>query len=326
MRRWISGLVSVQVLLVMVVAWAGSPVAVITEVKGHVYIKRAGKSSWQGAKVNMPLYVGDTLKTGSNSKVVVWTPTGRAQTLGPNKVVTLNPVKNSRDSLWSEVWGSFVRRMKANFSEENFATVAAARTQFHSFDKNQLVLLSPRNTKILESRPTFVWTKVENAKGYRVTVGFFDEGKRVWETTVNQTSLRYPDDAPEFKPEKVYIWQVEAIGVPGAVESAWFVVLHPAEVRDVKFSLQQLRSKAPDFLAYSLIAASFLESLGCYVEAISILSIAIKQSPQQPEPRFLLASLYETVGLPNLAEQMRAEAKGWIASARSLGWQVAATR
>jgi len=142
---------------------------------------------------------------------------------------------------------------------------------------------------------------------------------------VNRNSLRYPDDAPELKPGKVYIWQVEAIGVPNASESAWFAVLHPAEARDIKFALQQLRSKAPDFIAYSLVAASFLESRGCYSEAISNLKVALKQSPHQPEPRFLLANLYENIGLSEHAQQMRAEARAGLSSVRSLGWQVAAT-
>ena len=325
MKRLLVGFVIAQVLMVAVAAKAENPVGVITEVKGQVQIKRAGKSSWQPARVNMPVYAGDVLRTGSNGRVVVWTPTGRAQSLGPKKTVSINPVKSPRDSLWREVWGSFVSRMKTNFSEENLATVAAARTPVSLPAKNRLVLLSPRNTKVLEERPTFVWTEVENAKGYRVTVGFFDDEKRVWETVVNRNSLRYPDDAPELKPGKIYIWQVEAIGVPNASESAWFAVLHPAEARDIKFALQQLKNKAPDFMAYSLAAASFLESHGCYSEAISILKAALKQYPHQPEPRFSLASLYETIGLPEHAQQMRAEARSGISSVRSLGWQVAAT-
>jgi len=325
-RRWIFGLIVAQVFAVAAMVRAESPVGVITEVKGKVQIKRAGKGSWLPAKVNMPVYAGDVLRTGSNAKVVVWTPNGRAQTLGPNKTVSINPVKGARDSLWREIWTSFVGRMKRSFSEESLATVAAARVPTSTVDENRLTLLSPRNTKVLDGRPTFVWSEVENAKGYRVTVGFFDGEKRVWEKVVNGTSLRYPEDAPELKPGKVYIWQVEAIGVPEASESAWFVVLHPAEARDIKFALNQLRSRTPDFLAYSLMAASFLESRGCYSEAISILKAAIKRAPDQPEPQFLLASLYESVGLNMFADRVRAEARQWLARARSLGWQVAATR
>ncbi|MFA0745945.1 MAG: hypothetical protein LASZOEIN_002759 [Candidatus Fervidibacter sp.] len=326
MRRLFVGFVIAQVLVVAAAAVAENPVGVITEVKGQVQIKRAGKSAWLPARVNMPVYAGDVLRTGSNGKVVVWTPTGRAQTLGPKKTVSINPVRGTRDSLWREVWGSFVNRMKSNFSDENLATVAAARASISLPAKNRLVLLSPRNTKVLEERPTFVWTEVENAKGYRVTVGFFDDDKRVWETVVSQNSLHYPSDAPELKPGRVYIWQVEAIGVPNAKESAWFVILHPAEARDIKFALQQLRSKAPDFIAYSLAAASFLESRGCYSEAISILKTALKRFPNQPEPKVLLANLYETIGLSEHAQQARAEARVGLTSVRSLGWQVAATR
>lgn len=326
MKRLFALLVIVQVLVAAAVAWAEDPVGVITQVKGQVEIKRSGRGSWQPARVNMPVYAGDVLRTGSNGKVVVWTPTGRAHTLGSKKTVTINPVKGGRDSLWREVWGSFISKMKANFSEESLTTVAAARAPSSLLAKNRVTLLSPRNTKVLDERPTFVWSEVENAKGYRVTVGFFDGSKRVWEMVVNQTSLRYPEDAPELKPGKVYIWQVEPIGVSAASESAWFVVLHPAEARDIRFTLQQLRSRAPDFLAYSVMAASLLESRGCYSEAISILQTAIKQAPHQPEPRILLSNLYETVGLLNFADHARAEAKHWLSVARSLGWQVAATK
>ncbi len=326
MRSFVLGFIIAQVFAAAVAVWAENPVGVITEVKGAVYIRRAGKGPWLPARLNMPIYAGDVLRTGAKAKVVVWTPNGRAETLGPNKTVSVAPVKGVRDSLWREAWTSFVGRMRNSFSEESLATVAAARFSSSVLDKNRLTLLSPRNSKVLDARPTFVWTKVENAKGYRVTIGFFDEGKRVWEVTVNSTSLRYPEDAPELKPGKVYIWQVEAIGIPEASESAWFAVLNPAEARDIKFALQQLRSRSPDFVAYSLMAASFLESRGCYSDAISILKAAIKQAPRQPEPQFLLANLYETVGLNSFALQMRAEARQWLDVVRSLGWQVAATR
>lgn len=326
MRSLALSLIVAQVFVVVSWVWAGNPVGVITEVKGAVYIKRMGKGSWQPAKVNMPIYVGDVLRTGAKARVVVWTPNGRAQTIGSNKTVSIAPVKSGRNSLWREVWTSFVGRMKNSFSEESLATVAAARLPSSIPNRNRLTLLSPRNTKVLDRQPTFVWSGVEGAKGYRVTIGFFDEGKRVWEVIVNGTSLRYPEDAPELKPEKVYIWQVEAIGVPEASESAWFEVLHPAEARDLRFALRQLSSKAPDFISYSLMAASLLESRGCYSDAISILKVAIKQAPKQPEPQFLLANLYETVGLSSHALQVRAEARQWLAVVRSLGWQVAATR
>ena len=326
MRLFVFGLIIAQVFAGAVAARAENPIGVITEVKGTVHIKRSGKGSWQPARVNMPVYAGDVLKTGAKAKVVVWTPNGRAQALGPNKTVSIVPVKSVRDSLWREVWTSFVGRMKSSFSEESLATVAAARLPTSDLDKNRLTLLSPRNTKVLDERPNFVWSKVENAKGYRVVVGFFDGDRRVWETVVDGTSFRYPEDAPKLKPDKVYICQVEAIGVPGASESAWFSVLHPVEARDIRFALQQLRIRTTDFVAYSLMAASFLESRGCYADAISTLQAAIKQAPKQSEPQFLLANLYETIGLTSFAQRTRGEAKYWLANARSLGWQVAATR
>lgn len=326
MRSLVFGLVIAQISVMAVAVQAENPVGVVTEVKGSAYIKRSGSSSWLPVKVNMPVYAGDMLKTKQGAKVVVWTPSGRAETLGSNKTVSIVHAKNSRNSLWREVWTSFVGRMKRSFSEESLATVAAARSLVYDPEKDRLTLISPRNTKVLDGQPVFVWSDVGNAKGYRVTVGFFEEGNRVWETIVNGTSMRYPENAPELKPNKVYIWQVEAIGVPEAQESAWFVVLNPAEARDIRFTLQQLRSKAPDLVAYSLMAASFLELRGCYSDAISILRAAIKHAPKQPEPRFLLASLYETVGLNSFAVQVRSEARHWLAVARSLGWQIAATR
>ncbi len=305
--------------------WAKHPIGVVTEVKGQVEVRRAGKGAWQPVRVNMPLYAGDILRTGANAKVVVWLPIGRAETLGPRKMVAIKPPKSNRDSLWRDVWSSFVNQMRTNLSEESLATVAAAR-QPSPEEWKSFLLLTPRNTRVLDPQVTFVWREVEGAQGYRLTVGIFDEGNRVWETIVKGTSFRYPSSAPALKPGKVYVWQVEAIGMPHAKESAWFAVAHPGEAKDIRFTLQQLHRIAPDPLASNLMAASLLESKGYYWDAISLLRKAIQQFPNQPEPLLFLAHLYDAIGLSPYAAEMRVKAKRGIASIRSLGWQLAATR
>ncbi|MER3500536.1 MAG: hypothetical protein IMHGJWDQ_001638 [Candidatus Fervidibacter sp.] len=326
MRRALIGFLIAQVLAGAAVGRAENPVGVITEVKGQAQIRRAHRKAWQPVQVNMLVYPGDTLRTGNNARVVVWTPVGRAMAIGACKSVSFKPVGEGRPSLWREVWGSFVKRMRANFSEDSLTTVAAARSLPASLDNKRLTLLSPRNTRILEVRPIFVWSEVEGAKGYRITIGFFDEGRRVWETIVSHPPFRYPDEAPDLKPGKVYVWQVEAIEVVDAVESAWFVVVPPAEARDIRFTLQQLRQRTPDLLVYSLMAASFLEEKSCYADAIKVLKGALERFPQQPEPRFLLATLYETIGLESIAQKLRVEAREGLSRARTLGWHTAASR
>ncbi len=323
--RWaLASLLAVQV-LVVAVGWAKTPAGVVTEVQGQAQIRRAGQSSWLPVRVNMSVYPGDTVRTGKKGKVVLWRPIGRAEVIGPNKTVMVSPAQNNvRDSVWRDLWQSVVSRMRKNFSEESLATVAAARML--PPQPNTLTLLSPRNSRVLELRPTFFWREVDGAQGYRVIIGFFDQERRVWETTVTKPPFRYPVEAPELKPGKTYIWQVEAIGVPNASDSAWFVVAHPGEANDVRFTLQQLRKATPDTLAYSLMAASLLEAKGFYWEAIHLLQAVTKQHPRQPEPFIVLANLYDTVGLERFAAEMRVRAQSGLKSVRSLGWQVAATR
>jgi tetratricopeptide (TPR) repeat protein len=60
-------------------------------------------------------------------------------------------------------------------------------------------LLSPRNTVITDTRPTFSWQPVAGASGYRLTVNPLGGGE-TWSVETTATHLPYPPDALPLAP------------------------------------------------------------------------------------------------------------------------------
>lgn len=301
------------------------PVGVVTKFEGQVQVKRASSKGWTKVHLNMPLYPGDVVRTGDSGRVVIWLQVGRPRVIGAKKTETILSVGAQRDSLWREVWQAFTKRMRANLAEESLAAVAAARPILADLSQEKLpTILTPRNTKVLDGRVEFRWREVQGAQGYRVTIGLFEGQNRVYETTATRPPLRYPDDAPALKPGKSYIWQVEAIGVSKSTDSAWFVIVPPPEARDIRFALQRLKEKSSDAITYALMAASFLESRGCYADAFQVLQPALKEAPERADLRLSLAHIYDAIGLDELGRLERVHVRGLIQSLRQLGWQTAA--
>lgn len=301
------------------------PVGVITKVQGQVHVRRATAKAWRVAHLNMPLYPGDWVKTGKNGRLVIWLQVGHPQTIEANKTVKVTSERTPRNSLWREVWIAFTKRMHANLAEESLAAVAAARSVLTGDWPERLpLILTPRNTRVANRKIAFRWQEVPGAQGYRVTVGFFDEPSRVWETTVAHPPLIYPNDAPPLQPGKVYVWRVETIGEGKGTDSAWFMPVPSAEARDIQFALKNLEARSPDVATYALIAAGFLDSHGCYADALQLLQSAIRAAPDREDLRLSLAHFYDVVGLKELAQREREQARGAIQRLRNLGWQPAA--
>lgn len=293
MRRPL-GCIGGLMLLLVGIAFAGEPAGVLVEVKGQVQVRRAHTARWRPARVNTPLYAGDTVRVGHDSSAAIWFPDGTLRRLSAGARWTVRHAAERRSSMWHEVWASLLQRFRPA-SEKSLTVVAAARTASPKGGTGP-VALSPRNSRVLSDHPEFDWQPVPGAQGYRVTVGFFDAAPTTWETVVARPPFRYPDDAPPLVPGKVYVWRVEAIGATGS-DTAWFAIVPPAEARDIRFTLERLQRKVTDPVAYTVMAACFLETRHCYSDAIALLRRTAGRAPHDPALRNALARLYDLVGL-----------------------------
>ncbi|MFA0750736.1 MAG: hypothetical protein SLRJCFUN_001139 [Candidatus Fervidibacter sp.] len=293
MRRW--SVVMGCLVGLLGVSWslAKEPVGVLVEVKGSVQVRRHQSRQWLPAQINLPLYPGDTVRVGHESLAVLWFADGTMRRLKAGSRWTVPQPPAPRPSMWQELWASLRQRFRLT-SEQTLNTVAAARTL--TLPLKGVTILFPRNSRILSDRPVLDWQPVPKAQGYRITIGLFDRNPPTWETVVERPPLRYPDDAPPLVPGKVYVWRVEAIGVAES-DTAWFVVVPPAEARDLRFTLQRLRERVSHPDAYAAIAAEFLESRKCYSDAIRLIWQTVGRSPQNPAVQIALAQLYHLVGL-----------------------------
>lgn len=276
------------------VASGTEPAGVLVEAQGQVQIRRARTARWFAARVNMPLYSGDTVRVGHDSHAAIWFPDGTLRRLKAGARWTVQKQNKQRPCMWQELWVSLRHRFRPT-PEKSLTAVAAARTWLKT-NKAGLIALAPRNSRVLDSRPQFDWQPVPGAQGYRITIGFFDAAPATWETIVKSPPFRYPSDAPTLTPGKVYLWKVEAIGATGG-DSAWFTVVPPAEARDICFTLQRLRQQGINPSAYAVMAASFLRSRQCYSDGIHLIWQILGRSPQDPAVQTALAELYDLVGL-----------------------------
>lgn len=170
--------------------------------------------------------------------------------------------------------------------------------------KNFPVILSPRRTLLLTTRPTIRWSPVTprpDGAPVKYTVGVYTEKMtRVWEREVtSQTELEYPAQEPALTRGGVYIVLVEAEGRSSdneGVAGRGFTILTDEQAKAVNAAELGIRglnlpAAGTDFLVADLYAARGLSS-----EAIEKLT-ALKDKLNRPWILIMLGDLYAAASL-----------------------------
>ena len=136
-----------------------SYLALITGMTGEVMVKKAGSIEFEKALWGMQLYPGDRLTTLETSEVSLLFSNNNLLALGPNSSLTISegpvalnespkPVRSIDRELLADLWSLTLRRT----SEGEIGVLAGLR--FGAFEE-VTVLLSPRNSKIKGTRPSW---------------------------------------------------------------------------------------------------------------------------------------------------------------------------
>jgi hypothetical protein len=281
------------------IAFAQStPIAALTGVSGDVNVIRAdGKTTVKG-KLNLPIYEGDTIKVAKGS-ATVWFISGGIKTVKPAQPLLVT--RKVETAKAGKFWKAFRQKSSSSFRDENLTLVGATRA---SVDPSQVLLLSPRNTRLLEAPMSFKWSKVESADAYFITVGVF-EGKgpedRLWYNAVAETELKWPSDAPKFQAGKTYIWEVAAIKGDETLssETAWFSLLSKSQIQRVKDGERDIANDKnidSESIRHLLLAALYEDS-ELYVDTERELK-SIQEVPEHKDMvHLMLGDLYRKIGL-----------------------------
>ena len=264
-----------------VTATAGAAVdesGIIVALDGQAAVKRAGWREYSPALFGMAVRAGDLLRVAGGGRMTL--------ACADLKLAT---VEGGPAGLSCEP-----SSQKLTFVYEG-VLVNATRG-----DVPELQVLSPRKTRLLDSHPLLRWSAIPGADRYEVSVQGAD-----WSSTVGpQTEMVYPTDAPALAPGKTYKLVVTAGDLTSEDETMpglGFSVLADDEATLVRSAEQRIRALGLDDAATRLLIANLYASHQLYAEAIQQLEGI--SGRQEPTIDRMLADLYVSVGLGQIAEQ-----------------------
>ena len=155
-----------------------------------------------------------------------------------------------------------------------------------------LVILSPRETRVLANQVKFVWTGGPETGTYSVRVlgpnGF------QWTIQDARPGVVYPDSAPKLVPGVRYRWEVR-LGDTRS-ERAHFEIVPDREWERIRTQLSAMTaSGGPTTLTLARVSLLFQERL--YQSALEELQTAIAENGAEPNLRFMLGHVYDRMGL-----------------------------
>jgi len=172
-------------------------------------------------------------------------------------------------------------------------------------EQNQLVLLRPRNSAILQTNPILRWTRVPNALSYEVDIS---QGiTPIWtKRTVEECEVRVPSGLLEAGQK--YFWTVRANLEDSIVEkTAAFRVLSEDSVGLLRKTLQRVDTLSAllDPWAQLQLKTLIYASFGVYDDAVNALIDAkLLDASEMERRRQLLSGLLGSMHVP--ADEIKA--------------------
>ena len=279
-------------------------IAVITELKfnrGDIQLRATNGAAAAKPAVLQSLYPGNVIQTSRDAVAVVFFTDGsRTVTVdekNPSFEVRAGQAKSSQaSSKVREVAGLLLGKKKP-------PTYVALSVRGKA---QPPTLLSPRNSKLLTDAPTFQWMGMDQQPG---SVKVFGPQGMIWSAdNINLTRIAYPASAPKLQPDVEYTWVIEKKGF--SVNRVSSKLLTPGEVAAIKERVTELAGvSAASKTTLAVLKANFLMSKDLYHDAREVLTEAIATDSDEPTLHFVLAELYDKIGLKNLAGEEYNEAE-----------------
>ncbi|MGL5065164.1 MAG: hypothetical protein ACRC62_34780 [Microcoleus sp.] len=173
-------------------------------------------------------------------------------------------------------------------------------------------IISPRRTKLLNSKPILRWNSVAGATSYKLSLR--ENGAKLnWEMTVSGTEIAYPGEVP-LKPGASYKLIVEtntgissesAVG-EGDIE---FSLLDDKTVEKVKEEVRAIEKQVTNESAKKLAISNVYLNASAIAEAIAALESLLKTGGETPPIYRALGDLYlENLGLVPQAQDYYSKA------------------
>jgi tetratricopeptide (TPR) repeat protein len=197
-----------------------------------------------------------------------------------------------------------------------WADVVALRSES---DPNLLYAISPRNTALLNDKPTLLWHPLDGVNTYTITV-LGDDGKTRHAGEAQGHRFDWPADWQPLVPGANYVLVLEGDGVRSDAAAdgnvgLGFWLLPEKESAAIHEQVEQLRLAGLDAQATDLLVAELYRQYALRSEAIQLYQ-ALAASQGSPAVWLALGQTYLEVGLAMQAEQAFEQA---LAAAQSTG-------
>lgn len=235
---------AVLALFVVLVSWPASfpasrpvPIAIVQVQQGSVRLQRKHQAVTKITGSDF-LREDDIITIENDSSAYLYQVYARPVSLRSNetkKIIKLPPAQG-KEIIDADHFAKLVTRVAA--AQRN----RSRRSPGQMGGPNDLAVttLAPRESLVIEARPTFEWTPVASATAYAVTVHNDKQTRLLWQTTTKETHAIYPDSSKPLPPGK-YIWQVkvEVNGEYKTLAATHFFIATPAQARAARAALER---------------------------------------------------------------------------------------
>ncbi len=269
--------------LLIGLAQASEPVAMVTDLSGDVWIQKGDKQK----RLNVLSYIeeGGSIRLDAKASISIttFTPAAEYAVVGPAKlelvggaVHVLNGGKLTKLIL-DEQKASAGKQFSA-VQRERLA-MAALRMRGGGADGIGLNQLTPVNVEMLNAHPNFSWSAPREAKRFNLTLIDETTGKVIQEVSVNELIWKMPSEL-SLQYQHQYSWKVRALLAAGQemISTAEFTMIDEARAKRILQSKPAASAPFSDRVLYAVL----LENEGLNTDAVDEWKMLAAERPNEP--------------------------------------------
>ena len=278
-------------------------VALITEMRGDVFVRAARATEFKRATWGTQLYGGDVVKTSGNGAASLLMSNNNLIELGSGSSMTISAGRSALQSK-SKTISSISSEPLTNLSGLTMRSTGegevVALAGLRSIGTELTILqTSPLKSKIRSPRPTFSWQS--NVPTDKFKVELFDRDGLVWSKETDRSTLEYPKREKSLSRGQTYFWKVEALGPATSYEAGrvGFSVINERNLAMVERLERNLKESFGDDLtgaSYDFLAGTLYQQHGLLEESIAKFEAVAQRHSDAPTIYEILGRLYRDVG------------------------------
>jgi hypothetical protein len=218
---------------------AQTELALLTQTNGKITVKRGSRTL--RVRESTLLNARDLVTIEGDGAAVIYQAYALTDRLGRNDSRTIRVLAPPPPPNGLEL-DQFLILKRNYLNAKNRRRVPSPRTM--GGPEDSLTLQEPRNSAVLDSRPTFKWNSISNVTDYTIAIYASDESP-VWTTRTKESIVRFPDSLPGLI-TGTYKWEVIAHreGTPldtSVYDASSFSVLSKEDTMRINLNLEALR-------------------------------------------------------------------------------------